>query len=67
MKRSIKHIQKFIFWLKYIEDITTPEYNDFLNPVGMLIFLSSPDIGFLDLMWSRELVFVKVRTLPRSS
>jgi hypothetical protein len=43
--------------LIYIDDIT-PEYNDFLNPVGMLIFLSFPDIGFLDLgfldlMWLR--------------
>jgi hypothetical protein len=51
----------------YIKDITTPEYNDFLNPVGLRIFHSFPDIGFLDLMWLRELVYVKVRTLPRSS
>jgi hypothetical protein len=31
----------------------------------MLIFLRLPDIGFLDLVWLRELAFVKARNLFR--
>jgi hypothetical protein len=33
--------------------------------VGMLIFLSPPDIDFLNLIWLRVLAFLKARTLLR--
>jgi hypothetical protein len=42
------------------------EFNDFLNPGGILISLSLPDIGFLDLIQLRRLAFLKARTLLRA-